>query len=166
MVSRAVLLLMLLLCALRGGSAWAQPPAATDLEAVGADPAETDPADTDPAETEAAESPEDQARELFEQGIERTEEERWGEALEYFRRSDTLVSRPSTTFNIAVALLRLGRSGEAVDALDAYLRATVNDAVERPRRRQARRMLEHAIEEVHPTAQALYDAMAERLLEA
>jgi hypothetical protein len=63
----------------------------------------------------------EQARALFEAGVALSEEERWAEALDAFRRSRALVERPSTVFNIATALQRLGRSGDAIVAVDAFL---------------------------------------------
>ena len=44
----------------------------------------------------AAQSSEAEARALFEQGLEYAQQERWGEALVYFRRSHVIVERPST----------------------------------------------------------------------
>ncbi len=87
-----------------------------------------------------------EARRLFEQGIEYAEQERWGEALEYFRRSRAIVDRPSTTFNAAVALLRLGRPTEGLEALQDYLRMAGEG--EEERRAEARRLLELALSSV------------------
>jgi hypothetical protein len=98
------------------------------------------PPDEAPPEGAAAS---DEARALFEQGIAFSEEERWGEAVEYFRRSRQLVERPSTVFNMAVALLRLGRPTDALDALRDYLR--IAGPEEEERRAEARRMLELAL---------------------
>ncbi len=73
---------------------------------------------------EAAVAPtaqEEQARALFETGVALSQEERWTEALDAFRRSRALVERPSTIFNIATALQRLGRAGDAIAAIDAFL---------------------------------------------
>lgn len=67
-------------------------------------------------------APEVEARALFEQGVSLSAEERWGEALEAFRRSRVLVERPSTVFNIAVALLRLGQPTAALAAIDDFMR--------------------------------------------
>ena len=54
-----------------------------------------------------------EAQALFRRGLELGEENRWADALEHFRRSLARVARPSTLFNIGVALGRLGRYGEA-----------------------------------------------------
>lgn len=63
-----------------------------------------------------------QARAAFEAGIAFSQQERWGEALDSFRRSFELVPRPSTAFNMAGTLVRLGRHVEAVEAYESYLR--------------------------------------------
>ena len=68
-----------------------------------------------------------EARGLFERGISLSDEERWSEALEYFRRSRALLERASSAFNMAVALFRLGRYQEAVQAFDDYLGLTSAD---------------------------------------
>lgn len=62
-----------------------------------------------------------EARTLFEDGVRMSREERWAEALDRFRRSRALVPRPSTLFNIAIALDRLGRARESIAAIDEYL---------------------------------------------
>lgn len=93
------------------------------------------------------ETPEqNEARELFSRGVELSEQERWGEALELFRRSRAITERPSTTFNIAVALLRLGRPTEALTALRDYLR--IAGPEEEARRAEAQELLELALSSV------------------
>lgn len=87
------------------------------------------------------------ARRLFRNGVQYANQERWGEALEYFRRSRELVQRPSTLFNIGVALLRLGRPTEALRALERYLRVSADMQGESSRRAKARRMLEVALQQ-------------------
>lgn len=62
-----------------------------------------------------------EARTLFEQAVRMSREERWAEALDLFRRSGALVPRPSTLFNVAIALDRLGRPRESIAAIDEYL---------------------------------------------
>jgi hypothetical protein len=89
-----------------------------------------------------------EARALFERGIALTNEERWGEALEYFRRSRAQVDRPSTAFNMAVALLHLGRPTEGLSTLDEYLRASEDDPREVARREEARELLELALRSI------------------
>ncbi|MCC7542732.1 MAG: PEGA domain-containing protein [Deltaproteobacteria bacterium] len=81
-----------------------------------------------------------EARTLFERGIQLIDEERWGEALEYLRRSRAIVERPSTVFNIAAALLRLGRPTEGIEALQAFLRIVDRNA-EAQRYAEAQQML-------------------------
>jgi len=68
------------------------------------------------------------ARALFEQGRAHAAAERWVEALEAFQASLAQTERPSTLFNIAAALVRLGRAREALAALDRF------DALSDPRR--------------------------------
>jgi hypothetical protein len=85
-----------------------------------------------------------QARQLFREGVGYAREHRWGEALEYFRRSRALVARPTTLFNIGVALLRLGRPTAALDALDDYLRVADPER-DAKRVEHARKMLEMAL---------------------
>lgn len=63
----------------------------------------------------------DRARALFEQGVALSSQERWAEALEAFEQSRAIVERPSTVFNIATALQRLGRAREAIAAAEVYL---------------------------------------------
>lgn len=72
---------------------------------------------TPPNDPRAAE-----ARSAFEQGVAMSQQERWGEALDAFRRSFALVPRPSTAFNMASTLVRLGRHVEAIEAYESYLR--------------------------------------------
>jgi tetratricopeptide (TPR) repeat protein len=60
------------------------------------------------------------ARELFERGLERSKQERWAEALEFFNRSREIVERPVTVFNIATVLFRIGRAREALQSLDRF----------------------------------------------
>lgn len=84
-----------------------------------------------------------EARTLFERGIQLIDEERWGEALEYLRRSRAIVERPSTVFNIAAALLRLGRPTEGVEAIQAFMRL-VDRASDPQRYAEAQQMLQTA----------------------
>lgn len=73
------------------------------------------------AETSEVADASAEARDLFRRGLALGEENRWADALEHFRRSDRLVSRASTRFNIGVALGRLGRFVEAIETWDALL---------------------------------------------
>lgn len=63
----------------------------------------------------------DEARTLFEQGLARADEQRWGEAVEYFRAALELVDRPSIVFNLGVALFRNGQTREAETVLNRFL---------------------------------------------
>jgi len=84
-----------------------------------------------------------EGRALFQEGMTLVEQERWGEALEFFRRSRSLVSRPSTLFNIGSVLSRLGRMGEAITTLEEFLR--VGDRRQNPAERaEAERLLADA----------------------
>lgn len=60
-----------------------------------------------------------QARALFEQGLALSDEGKWAEALDVFRKSDDLSPSTSVRFNIAASLRALGRYVEARDTLDA-----------------------------------------------
>lgn len=71
-----------------------------------------------------AQGPQEEARELFLKGVEMADQQRWSEAVQSFRRSRALVDRPSTVFNLAVALLRLGRYGESLEAFDDFMGMT------------------------------------------
>lgn len=88
-----------------------------------------------PAEPPAAEPELDprveEARALFQQGVELSRQDRWGEALEYFRRSLAIVERPNTIFNIAGIYVRLGRGTEAVVAYRRYLELAPPDDPDR-----------------------------------
>lgn len=80
-----------------------------------------------------------EARTLFEEAVRMSREERWAEALDLFRRSRALMPRPSTLFNIAIALDRLGRARESIAAIDEYL--TISDpARDEADRREAMRL--------------------------
>jgi hypothetical protein len=61
-----------------------------------------------------------QARTLFEQGVRAADGRRWEEAVGLFRQSRAIVDRPSTAYNLAVALEELHRSREALQTLDEY----------------------------------------------
>jgi len=61
------------------------------------------------------------ARALFEQGIALSDEGKWAEALECFRKSDRLVPSPTVRYNIAVSLRALGRYVEARGTLREIL---------------------------------------------
>lgn len=80
-----------------------------------------------------------EAQRLFAQGVALAGEERWGDAVAYFRRSRALIERPGTVFNIAVALVRLGRASDALEALGDFLRIA-DPQSERVRRAEAERM--------------------------
>jgi hypothetical protein len=65
-----------------------------------------------------------EARSLFERGLAASDAERWGEAVELFRRAREIVERPSIVFNLGQALVRLGRSSEARAAPDRFVAIT------------------------------------------
>lgn len=102
---------------------------------------------------EAQQSQQEEARKLFEEGLGLAEVDRWAEALSAFRRSAAIVSRPSTSYNIANALYRLDRPVEALAELDEYDRMPeVRDSeTARERGRALRALLESTVAEVHLT---------------
>ena len=83
-----------------------------------------------------------EARRLFEEGIDRADQERWGEAVELFRRSRAIVERPSTVFNLGNALFRLARYQDAVRAFEDFLR--IAEASDADGRRSAQQLMETA----------------------
>lgn len=85
------------------------------------------------AQDEAQASPSDEtaAREAFEEGRAHALAERWPAAVTAFQRSASLLERPSTLFNLASALVRVGRSLEVLKVL------TRLEAIADPRRDRA-----------------------------
>lgn len=83
-----------------------------------------------------------EARTLFEEGVRASREERWAEALDFFRRSRALVPRPSTLFNVAIALDRLGRVRASIAAIDEYLEISDPEADAADRREAMRLRVE------------------------
>jgi tetratricopeptide (TPR) repeat protein len=74
------------------------------------------------AETRSEKASADQrARELFISGDRAYAEARYEEALADFQKAYDLSGRPQLLFNLANAYERLGRYGDAADALDQYL---------------------------------------------
>jgi hypothetical protein len=63
-----------------------------------------------------------EARRLFDEGRAHADAERWPDAVTSFEGSRALLERPSTLFNLASALVRVGRSLDALDALAALER--------------------------------------------
>lgn len=77
-----------------------------------------------------AEAQSAEARAHFDAGREHARAERWTEALEEFRASDALLSRAVTQFNVASALMRLGRAREALAECDRITaRTDVDDGL-------------------------------------
>jgi tetratricopeptide (TPR) repeat protein len=64
--------------------------------------------------------PADEARNLFAAGVAATRDGRWREARDYFKRSQTLVPKASTLFNLAVVEINLGLGTSALRTLDAF----------------------------------------------
>ena len=60
------------------------------------------------------------AKQLFTEGLRMAEQERWSEAELLFRRSADLVSRPSTLYNLAIVLFRLGRLQAYLETAERY----------------------------------------------
>ncbi|MEM9194769.1 MAG: tetratricopeptide repeat protein [Myxococcota bacterium] len=90
-----------------------------EAAASGDEPAASSP-EMDPAAAEA--------RDLFDEAIALTREERFLEALDFYQRSALLVPRASTFFNAAVVSRHLGRYRDALDFLDQF--RSVADDVE------------------------------------
>lgn len=103
-----------------------------------------------------AQSDAQQARALFEEGRAASTEERWVDALSAFERSRAILERPSTVFNLAAVLVRLGRARDALHALDDLDRiadarrdrAVLEQA--RPLRTTAEQSLRHVVLRVSP----------------
>lgn len=109
------------------------------------------------ARTGAAQRAQDaEARALFEEGRVHAEAEQWIEALDAFRRSRAVAERPTTIFNIATTLIRLGRAQEALATITELERVAdprqhariLTDAAEI--RRQAEASLRHVTLVVTP----------------
>jgi len=81
-----------------------------------------------------------EARSLFERGLAAADAERWGEAVELFRRARDVVERPSIVFNLGQALMRLGQSSEARAALERFI-VIADPAADRADADVARRLL-------------------------
>lgn len=99
----------------------------------------------------AAQQPERMAaRALFDEGVALAQEDRWAEALSAFRRSDALVSRASTSYNIANALYRLDRPVDALSELDDHdeMPEVRNDLSARERSQKLRALIEEAVAEL------------------
>ncbi len=79
---------------------------------------------------EPPDSVEEEARALFVAGRSAFDAGRYDDALERFQRSYELSPRPALLYNVAVALDRLRRDQDALDAYERYLR-TVEDTDER-----------------------------------
>lgn len=73
----------------------------------------------------------EQARKAFEEGIALAAQERWFDAAAAFRRSRSHMERPSTLFNLASVLFRLGAYVEADQALRDYFTIAASDDKQR-----------------------------------
>ena len=110
----------------------------------------------------------ERAKALFEKGLEASDSERWAEAADLFTRSRTLLSRPSTVFNLVGALYRLGRYRESLAAARDYLAMSdpLLDAAKRKEVEGLRDVMDKAIGtarvQVTP-ADALLDVDGERV---
>ena len=105
-----------------------------------------------PTAAAQAEAPDQiRARGFFEEGLALAESERWAEALAAFIRSQDLVQRASTSYNIANAFYRLDRPVEGLAELDDYdaMPEVRGDEDARERGRSLRGLLESAVAEVH-----------------
>ncbi|MFO0562004.1 MAG: PEGA domain-containing protein [Polyangiales bacterium] len=95
------------------------------------------------AQTQPSSAQVNEARALFQSGMRLVEQERWGEALEFFRRSRAIAARPSTVFNIGSVLVRLGRMAEAIATLEEFLRVS-DERQNAAERAEAQRLLTEA----------------------
>lgn len=73
-----------------------------------------------------------QARALFDQGLALSDEGRWSEALDIFKKSDELQHSASVRFNMAVTYRALGRFVEAKRLADELLSRGVDDKPLKP----------------------------------
>jgi tetratricopeptide (TPR) repeat protein len=62
------------------------------------------------------------ARALFEEGVKFADQARWDEAVDRFRRAQSIKPSPGITFNLAWALAQTGKLIEASDMLEALAR--------------------------------------------
>jgi tetratricopeptide (TPR) repeat protein len=92
----------------------------------------------------AAQGASDEAREQFLQGVQMADDQRWAEAVQHFRQSRALLERDSTVFNLAVALFRLGKYGEAVAAFEDFLEMSEGDAAAAKARAEAQSFMRRA----------------------
>lgn len=93
-------------------------------ESVRADGAAPAPGSENPAALQ-------EARRTFEEGIALAGQERWFDAAAAFRRSRSFLERPSTLFNLASVLFRLGSFVEADQALTDYFKIAAADDKQR-----------------------------------
>jgi hypothetical protein len=82
------------------------------------------------------------ARSLFRQGVEHSDQGRWPEAADHFRRSLALRDSPVVAFNLATALVHIGRLVEATE----HFRRAARDAEAPERLREAARQQVDALQ--------------------
>src|SRR5688572_6658937 len=87
-------------------------------------PSSTSTASLPPEPKNPEQEREERAQALFRRGVALAAEERWPEAERMFGQSFELVPRPSTAFNRALALYRLGRMLDVVATIDGFLTLT------------------------------------------
>jgi Tetratricopeptide repeat len=75
---------------------------------------------------------EQQARALFDQGLALSDEARWSEALDIFKKSDELQHSANVRYNMAVSYRALGRYVEAKRLVDELLVKGVDDKPLKP----------------------------------
>ena len=106
------------------------------------------------------------ARMLFERGVEASRAERWQEARILFERSLALVVKPSTLLNLAISYIKLGRGAEAIEQLDAFGKVATpaehGPMIERARvlRAQAQALIDNEYATAVQGRQALSDERA------
>jgi hypothetical protein len=72
----------------------------------------------------------EQARQLFERGLQLSAQERWSEARELFQRSAELMPRANTYYNVAVSSLELGLGRATLLALAQFDALSADDTPE------------------------------------
>lgn len=82
------------------------------------------------------------ARSLFRQGVELSDQGRWDEAADHFRRSLSLRDSPVVAFNFGTALVRIGRLVEATE----HFRRAARDPEAPERLREAARQQVEALQ--------------------
>ena len=100
------------------------------------------------------EPPEGEARTLFEEGLSFARQQRWAEAVERLERSNELVERTSTTFNLAIAKFKAGQSVGCIDAIERFM-ALSNPSGDLEKRKAVAKLRAEAEARVHALSLAI-----------